>query len=90
MKRHDKDFSKKKAQHLHAKRRFIERYGLEVNRKDLRFMINQIQNGKAKLIERQSHRVSKWRVKFADRNVYVVYDKMRKSIVTALPADAYQ
>ena len=77
--------SKKQCQQHHAKKRALERYGLNLITKDLRQLVLDIQNGKSKLIEQQSLRVSIREVEFNGEQVFVVYDSKRKSIVTFLP-----
>lgn len=76
---------KRKCQIKHAKKRAVQRYGLELSRIDVAQIIETIQRNGAQFIERQSNRVTVWSVPFEDRNLKVVYDKMRKSIVTCLP-----
>jgi hypothetical protein len=75
---------KHRAQRAHAKRRLQERYGLTVNRHDLRDMVALIQGGHARMIERQSHRVTVWDLTFHGKEIRVVYDNLRKVVVTAL------
>ena len=77
---------KKLSERVHAKRRLVERYGLELNRRELRELVSQIQEAKATHIETQSNRVSLWRVSHGTIEIVVVYDKKRGTIVTALPA----
>jgi hypothetical protein len=78
---------KKVAQRRHAKRRAAERYGLELNRHDMRTLVEQIQHGDAEFIERQSLRVSVWWVTVGGKRCRVVYDRLRKTIVTFLPEE---
>lgn len=77
--------NKAKSQKKHAKRRFYERFGLLIEENDLNHIRNKIQEGDGELVEKQSNRVSKWRVPFKDSIFTVIYDKMRKTIVTVLP-----
>lgn len=81
------DVSKKTCQRIHAKRRALERHGLQLNRFDLFEMVKLIQGQKAEFVERQSLRVTVWRVPWGDRKLKVVYDKVRKNIVTVLPVE---
>lgn len=77
----------------HARRRFHERYGITLTTDQERKLIRQIQSGYATLIEKQSNNRSVFRVKLkTDRQdvldtVTVVYDKIRRSIVTVFPPD---
>lgn len=82
--------TKTHSQRVHAKRRCLERYGESINRDDIQAIIRLIQSGdtrKAKLLERQSIRVSTWRVTFRDKDMRVVYDRTRKTIVSFLPLE---
>lgn len=88
--------TKTHTQRDHFKRRMMERYGLTVNRHEYRFMVEMIQNGEAEFIEKQSNRVSAfWLNLTVDDGVgnseivrvRVIYDKLRKTLVTALPPE---
>lgn len=81
------EVNKTKSQRLHAKRRALERYGISLNRKRYREIVADIQAGRGEFIERRSHRISVWKVKIAGELVRVVYDKIRKTIVTVLPRE---
>lgn len=83
--------SKVKAQRRHAQKRAAERFGLFLNRDQLNALVKQIQTGYALLVEKQSNRVSVWRVSLPDGgSANVVYDKQRHTIVTFLPPGARQ
>lgn len=79
--------TKTRAQRIHARRRALERYELDLNRHDLREVVESIQAGKATFVRRQSLRVSIWEVTVKGQACRVVYDKLRKTIVTFLPLD---
>lgn len=74
----------KQARNIHAKRRLEERYGLNINRWQLRDMNLQIQSGKAQFIERQSNSRTVWRVQHEGRELFAVYHSGTNSIVTFL------
>lgn len=76
---------KKLAQRVHAKYRAQQRYGLNLNRHDLRRLVEQIQAGNAKVIKRSSLRVSVLELAVDGIAIQVVYDYKRKNIVTFLP-----
>lgn len=76
---------KRKSQKVHAKRRFIQRFGLFLSDQQYEQIVRDIQSQKAQFIEKQSNRVTLWRVIVEDNEVVVVYDKERKSISTVLP-----
>lgn len=79
--------NKTHSERIHAKRRAQERFGLELNRHQLRELVKQIQSGKAEHVETQSNRVSIKRVKFEGSFYTVAYDKNRQTIITFLPED---
>lgn len=92
--------SKRKCQIEHFKRRLDERYGLQYSKYLFDTLIHSIQNQKAKLIYRQSLRISIFDVEYKTRiqdwpdcssnasvkviKIRCVYDKIRKSIATVL------
>ena len=79
--------NKTHSERIHAKRRAKERFGLELNRHQLRELVKQIQSGKAEHLETQSNRVSIKRVKFEGSFYTVAYDKNRQTIITFLPEE---
>lgn len=79
--------AKKKRQIKHAKRRFKERFDIYIDESELQRLSKKIEAGEAKLVGKQSERVSIYEVRVNSRMVHVVYDKRRKTIVTALPPD---
>ena len=70
---------------IHAKRRALQRHGVDINRATLRDIVAQIQSGRARFLGRDSLRTSRWRVAAAGRPMTVVYDRERKTVVTVLP-----
>ena len=79
--------TKKQSEHIHAKKRIQERYGLSLNRHQLRELESLIQCGKGRFIEKQSNRVTVWEVSYQDCHMRLVYDTMRHSLITALPKE---
>jgi hypothetical protein len=78
--------SKKTCQTMHAQKRAVERYGFYPEPASIRHIVEQIQTNRAKLVCRQSRRVSVWDVvSLSDVPCRVVYDRVRKNIVTFLP-----
>ncbi len=75
---------KRHAQRVHAKKRFLERTGKVLTTADLVAIVGQIQQGKAKLVRRQSNRVSLWDAEHKGEKVRVIYDRRTKEIVTVL------
>ena len=81
----DKDIKKKSvSQRLHAQRRFKERYNEELSTKDYNVMCSMIRNSKATFLEKQTNRISKFKIVFKNRDVYLCYDKQRHTVVTFL------
>lgn len=70
--------TKTKAERSHFNTRCLERLGSTCKQKDLRRLLRE---GKLEFVERQSNRVTVWR----KDDVVFVYDKNRKTFVTALP-----
>lgn len=81
--------TKKESIRVHAKRRFVERAGVELTKALRRNLVASIRSGKAEFVERQSHRVTLFRVPVGAEKRVVVYDKTRGEIVTLLPRGAY-
>lgn len=79
--------SKKASESIHAKKRLKQRYGLELNSKQLREIVVMIMLNKSDGIEKQSNRVSKHKVRYMGKDIIVLYDKIRKNIITALTED---
>lgn len=76
---------KAKTQRIHARKRALQRYNIDINRNDIEEIIKKINSGEAKFIEKQSLRVSIWFVEIKGKKVKVVYDKLRKTIASFLP-----
>jgi hypothetical protein len=77
-------------QRLHAKKRALERYGLDLT-DDLYTELNSLAASASVLI-RQSNRLTIRRIFFKEFPIRVVYDSHRKQIITFLPlrgAEAY-
>lgn len=68
----------------HAKRRMLERFGVSPSDQDLRQAVLAIQQGKAKLIRKQSKRVTVWELMLLEWLVWVAYDKFTKEITTVM------
>lgn len=79
--------NKRIAQRIHAKRRASERYGLTLNRHEMRGIVTQIRRGKAKFLSRESNRLTHWIAKIHGNDTRIVYDSERHTIVTFLPPE---
>jgi|FLYL01.1.fsa_nt_gi uncharacterized alkaline shock family protein YloU len=71
----------------HAQRRFWGRHNIELTKELHAELVAQIRAGAATLLERQSARVRLYLVNVHGKEIPVVYDRIRKQIVTALRAD---
>lgn len=72
---------KTKALRAHARRRALQRYDIELTRTLRNEIIQKIQRNESVHLETQSNRVSVHLV----NQMRVVYDRLRKEIVTVLP-----
>ena len=59
-----KKITKASFQREHAKRRALQRYSLILNRQDLDDIVSKIKSRDAEFVERQSNRVTIWRLSF--------------------------
>jgi len=77
------DLSKKKnAQIAHAQRRIKERLGEGI---DAGVLARQIKRGESRFLFSESNRITHHRIEINGKPVEVVYDTVRKVVVTVLP-----
>ena|SRR3989344_2761338 len=76
---------KRYALRMHAKRRAFERYGITLNRHDVKQIVQMIRDGSGKFLRRQSRIRVHWEVEFRSVKMRVVYDSLRDEIITFLP-----
>ena len=76
---------RKKALFRHAKRRAKVRYDLQLSVDNHNEIVRLIQLQKGKCLGSQSNRVSHWEIEYKGKILHVVYDKLRKQVVTFLP-----
>lgn len=81
--------TKTTAQRKHAKKRAEERFGVTLNRDDLRNVASEIRANKCKFHKTISNRVTAWIVRLpgAAEDSIALYDKNRKNVITFLPLD---
>ena len=77
--------TKKAALRAHARRRALERYGIELTREKQNAIVRAIQKGQGLFLRRQSLRVTEWNVAFEGKELRVIYDGKRKTLITCLP-----
>lgn len=73
--------NKKKAVKKHFFRRSLERVGVLLDENDL---IRKIQNHELEFVEHQSNRKTVFRLEYNGQKYRIVYDKVRKQIITIL------
>ena len=80
--------TKTEACRVHIKKRFKERFGIDINRHDIRDLVSDIQNGDNVLSSRRlTRRVTVFNMIFKRCRCTVLYDKDRKVPVTVLTPD---
>ena len=80
--------SKKKGQRSHAKQRAKSRFGIDLNQHQYQELIEKIQAGRVESSKRLSLRVTEHIIEYQGKEMKVLYDKQRKTIITFLPVDA--
>src|SRR4030042_100947 len=73
----------------HGKRRIAERCGILLNHKLLLELVENIQKGRYKFVDRQSQRVTRFQATIEGREMIIVYDRRHKTIVTVLYAEEF-
>ena len=76
--------TEKKTQADHAKRRVLERYGVEFTDREYKEICNVIKNGGGETLLVQSRTRNIKYVFYKEKDFYVVYDKTRNQIATFL------
>jgi len=82
---------KKENQIKHFKHRLRERYDIEIGDEEIEYYVGLIQTGHQSQVihlAKQSKRVSFKLLIIRGKTIPVIYDKKRKTLVTALPADS--
>jgi hypothetical protein len=75
------------AERFHTKQRLAERYGLDLRGAQIFQMAKRIAHGHATLITRQSKHVALWLLSHEGQAIRFVFDRRRRSILTALPPE---
>jgi hypothetical protein len=81
--------SKKKSQRDHFQKRSIQRIGSFIQKSEIERIINEIKANKTIHIGRLSNRVSAHGIEISGETVIVLYDKIRKELITVLPKEHY-
>lgn len=77
------------SEYLHAQNRAKMRFGIELGPLLYAKMVLDIKEGRAKLLKRQSNRVSVFEVTVEGHCMVTVYDRKRKAIVTVLTVEQW-
>jgi hypothetical protein len=88
-KKKKKTLDKQYSQTIHARKRFAERFNIDLNKELRKELVNSIRYGDAVFIRKQTNRIDVYSFIIEDKEVYTVYDKHRKTIVTALYPDRF-
>src|SRR4030065_2522522 len=65
----------------HGKRRIAERCGILLNHKLLLQLVENIQKGRYKFVDRQSQRVTRFQATIEGREMFTVYDRRHKTLL---------
>jgi hypothetical protein len=72
------------AQRAHAKRRVAERLGVQLNRKDYREIVDAVRSGRVLAWRRMNHTRCFFRMRIAERDCLILYDKRLHNVVTII------
>lgn len=85
---HPKRMSKEKNQRYHAKVRMLQHYGKQITNQDLERMAEIYRHSlDTVILTKQSHRVRKALIWYQGEAYPIIYDKVRKQIVTVLKVE---
>jgi hypothetical protein len=76
------------AERSHTRLRLHERYGLHATSADIFEMAKLIAHGRATVVARQSRHVDRCLLDYKGLRLHLVFDRQRRSIITALPPSA--
>ncbi len=76
--------TKREAQIIHAKKRFLQRHGRNLDDTEYKILVNLIKNNKSKCIRKVSNDYFIHEIQYQKETLYVVYNKSRHTIVTFL------
>jgi hypothetical protein len=82
--------NKKNTEKRHFKRRVLERYDITLTDNDYDYLCSRVRNNDktiVKFLTKQTNRVSIQLISFKNKKIVCAYDKVRKALITALPAE---
>jgi hypothetical protein len=80
---------KRDSQRSHFRRRVYERYSLSINEGEYDFLVSKVRKNDKEIVTflmKQSNRITVHVIHYKDTDIVAVYDKLRKTLVTALPS----
>jgi hypothetical protein len=72
----------------HFRSRLTQRYGLTISTEEYHQLARDIQNGRGRMLFRESLTRTHWIIRVRETAVRVVYDKTVKALATALPMES--
>lgn len=87
LKKKKKIKTKADGQQHHAIKRARQRFSLFLQEHDYDHMVSLIKKGKSEFLQRTSRRTTIHKIEFEGTSMAVVYDSMRRKIVTVMPPD---
>ncbi len=85
MRRTRRHRTKRKSLKIHATKRFEQRVGIPYSKRIHDCIVNKIQSGESNCVRTVSNTRTIHDVNIESRTIRIVYDKLRKTIVTVLP-----
>lgn len=82
-------YTRKQNQRIHAKRRFMERFEIDFTKKIRREIISRINKKELLLLEKQGSRYWVYYCNIKSHDVAILYDRLKRNIVTCLFFDRY-
>jgi len=82
-----KQLTKAQCSKIHFKESFKERFGITINRHDIRQLVEDISRRRVRKTEQLSNRVFAHTMTFKGKECVVLFDRMRQVPVTALTTD---
>lgn len=82
--------NKREAEAAHFKRRLASRYNLIVNHKSIIDLLNLVGTNKCRFIYKCSNTRSVYEISYQNMLIKVLYDKVRKMFITAIPFSDYR
>lgn len=76
---------KKQNQRNHFLKRFKQRFGIDLTDEQVGQIRNQVRDGRVLECVRTSNAFAKYRIVWQELDMWVVYDRLRKQLVTAYP-----